>query len=192
MMLLLCSVAAAGAETQHWIATPNETIWHGEYTNCDYGYAVGLPTGVIAHSDLPPSPNHGFLISAADPATIQKVGLENQRLVDVYAEYDALGLGGARAYLKWELQQDRDKKILQIKDIMFQGLRAVRARYRVNTRNSSGLIEQLILFRKSAGIVYVIMLRTTARDHAADSELFTRLQAGFHLLPIPKGQCLNP
>jgi len=69
--------------------TPDETIWRGRYGNCDHGYFVNLPPGVIGHGSRSPSPNHGFVISAKDPSTTTPVTLEEPRLVDVYESSDA-------------------------------------------------------------------------------------------------------
>src|ERR1700733_3552349 len=99
MLLLMWSVGASRPQVQHWVTTPNETVWRGQYRNCDFGYAVDLPADVAAHASLPPNANHGFIISATDPPTTDKVSLENQRIFDIYAEYDALNLGSARGIL---------------------------------------------------------------------------------------------
>jgi hypothetical protein len=67
---------ASGAidQTPHWKETPNETIWIGKYANCDHGYYVLLPSGVIGHSgSLPPAPNHGFQINLPNPGSALKV-----------------------------------------------------------------------------------------------------------------------
>ena len=189
--VVIWSVGIAGAQVKHWAITPNETIWRDRYTNCDKGYAVDLPAGVVAHASLPPNPNHGFLISASDPGTTLEVILENRRIVDVYDEYDSMEVGSARAYLGFVLKQIPIKTILQIREIMFQGLRAVEARYRVKANDSTELKEELIIYRKSGNLIYVLMLRTTAQHYTGDSALFAKIRAGFHLRPIPKGECSN-
>jgi len=188
--VLIWSVGSAGAQVQHWAETPSETIWRDRYTNCDKGYAVDLPAGVVAHASHPPNPNHGFLISARDPGTTAEVNLENQRIIDVYDQYDSMELGSARAYLDWELKQAPKRKVLQVREIMFLGFPAVEARYRVNADGSLRLKEELIIFPGS-DLIYVLMLSTTPQDHGRDSALFAHIRAGFHLLPIPTGECSN-
>jgi hypothetical protein len=97
--IVILFVGSAGAQVRHWTETPKETIWRSPYTNCDMGYAVDLPKGVVAHASLPPSPNHGFLISASVPGTTAEVTLEDQqRILDVYDQYDATELGSARVF----------------------------------------------------------------------------------------------
>jgi len=188
--ILIWFVGSVGAQVHNWTETQNETIWRIRYTNCDKGYAVDLPPGVVAHGSLPPNPNHGFLISADDPHTTAKVGVENQRVVDVYDQFDAMELGSARAYLDWELKSIPNKEALRIREFGFQGLRAVDAGFRVSAGNFSEVREELIAFRK--GLIYVLMLRTTAQSYASDSALFAQIRAGFHLLPLPTGACSNP
>jgi hypothetical protein len=187
LAVVIWFVGWAGAQVQHWSETPKETIWRGRYTNCDMGYAVDLPEGVIAHSDLPPSPNHGFLIQPGDRVTTAEVTFENQpRILDVYDQYDAAQFGSARAYLDWDLQQTPNKKVLQVREIVFQGLRAAEARYRVDAKDAS----ELVIYRK--GLIYVLTLRTTAQHYAGDSALFAQIRVSTYcisrraLAPISK------
>jgi hypothetical protein len=88
-VVVILFVGSAGAQVHHWTETPKETIWRSRFTNCDMGFAVDLPKGVVAHASLPPDPNDGFLISASDPGTTAEVTLEDQpqRILDVYNEY---------------------------------------------------------------------------------------------------------
>jgi hypothetical protein len=190
--ILILFAGSAGAQVQHWTETLKETIWRSRYTNCDMGYAVDLPNGVVGHGGLPPMPNHGVLISASDPGATAEVTLADQRVLDVYDEYDALELGSARAYLNWELRQMPNKKSLRVREIVFRGFPAAEARYRVDETDSS----ELVIYRKGvpgdAGSIYVLSLHTTARNYTDDYRLFTQIRAGFHLLPLPKGACSNP
>jgi hypothetical protein len=190
--VLICLAVSVAAQVKNWTGTPKETIWRNRYTNCDKGYAVDLPKGVVAHAGLPPMPVHGFLISAGNPETTAEVTLEDRRIVGVIDEYDALDRGSARAYLNWQLRQIPNKKSLQVRDIAFRGLRAAEASYRVGAMNSS----ELVVYRKSGdiGLIYVLSLRTTDQNYARDSALYARIRAGFHLLPLPEGKdpCAKP
>jgi hypothetical protein len=172
--------------------TPTETIWRNRYTDCDKGYAVELAKHVVAHGSLPPNPDHGFLISAADPATTAEVTLQNPRIIAVYDQYDAMELGSARAYLNWELTTLADKKILQIRGISFRGLPSVEGHFDVKAHGSMERREELVIYRKSGDLIYDLMLRTTDQYYTRDSAFFARMRAGFHLLPIPRGACINP
>jgi hypothetical protein len=158
-VILSCLAGEIGAQVRHWDETRDETIWRRQYTNCDKGWAVDLPPGVVAHGSLPPNPNHGFLISAANPGTTTEVNLDGQRIIDIYDEYDAMELGSARAYLDWELKNTADKKLLEVRETMLQGLRGVQARYEVKSGDSAQLMETLIFLRR--GVVYHLLLKTT-------------------------------
>ena len=187
--ILICVGGRVGAQDRHWTETATETIWRVRYTNCDKGWAVSLPAGVVAHGSLPPSPNHGFLISSVNPGTTAEVKLDQHRIIDIYDEYDALHLGSARAYLDRELKDTGRKTVMEIGDATLQGLRGVRARYRVNGAASEQVVESLIFMRR--GVVYHLLLKTTDEDHQMDASLFARIRAGFTLLPFPKGECIN-
>jgi hypothetical protein len=189
-VILICLAGKIGAQIPHWHETPDETIWRGRYTNCDKGWAVDLPPGVVAHDSLPPTPNHGFLISTVNPGTTSKVSLDDQRIIDIYDEYDAMELGSARGYLDWELKNTADKKALEVRETVLQGLRGVQARYQVKAGDSAQLMESLIFLRR--GVVYHLLLKTTDQHYKTDSALFARVRAGFRLLPFPKGACVNP
>jgi len=188
--LIGCYAGNAAAQSHHWSETPSETVWRDAYTNCDKGYSVDLPAGVIGHASLPPNPNHGFLISAADPGTTASVNVETQRIVGVYDQYDALELGSARAYLNWEIEAHPNWVVLETRKVRFGGLVAVSARYRVNAAGPPEVGKEIVLYRK--GVIYVILLRSTSQDQAADSALFDKIKAGFRLLPFPRGECSNP
>jgi hypothetical protein len=188
--ILICLGGRIEAQSRHWTETPNETIWRGRYTNCDKGWAVDLPAGVVAHADPPPNPNHGFLISNLDPGTTAEVSPDDPRIIDIYDEYDALLLGSARAYLDRELKHAGYKEVLERRDAVFQGLRGVEARYRVRGSDAPHLLESFIFVRQD--VVYHLLLKTTDQNYRTDTALFARVRAGFRLLPFPKGECVNP
>lgn len=91
--LILAISAAAYPQGKHWAETPDETVWRERYGNCDHGYFVNLPPGVIGHGARSPESNHGILISANNPGTKTEVTLKETRLLDVYDSNDAGELG---------------------------------------------------------------------------------------------------
>ena len=188
--ILICLGGRIEAQGRHWAETPTETIWRGRYTNCDKGWAVDLPPGIVAHGDLPPNPNHGFLISLFNPGTTASVTPDTPRIVDIYDEYDALGLGNAQAYMDRELKDAGNQKPLELHETTLKGLRGVYARYRAGEGESAPILASLIFVR--LGVVYHLLLRTTEQSYGKDSALFLRIRAGFRLLPFPKGECVNP
>ncbi len=196
--LLLPAVLLAASPSRHWEETANETIWRGRYKNCDHGYEVYLPKGVVAHNSLPPAPNHGILISATDPGTTAEVTLENKRVIGVYDSNDAMELGSGHAELDWELNQERKEsntlEIIERHDTRFSGLPAAYARYRTKKGGSASETEELVAYRTSkeiGPIFYVILLRTSPEHYAQDRRLYLQVRGGFRVLPDPKGQCSN-
>ena len=181
--------------SQHWTQTAGETIWRGKYTNCDKGYAVSLPIGVVGHDGLPPSQNHGFVISAAAPDTTSEVTLEAERLVGVYDTYDAMEYGSARAYSQAELEHAEPVQTLERRDTKFRGLPAAYMRYRKGSGKSAFETDELIIFRShprnSSPIFYVIWLRTPSSHYEEDRKLYQLVRDGFNVIPVARGECSN-
>jgi len=158
ILLLLSGFRCFSSFQQHWKQTPDETIWRERYTNCDKGYAVSLPKGVVAHGGLPPSPNHGILVSADAPGTEAEVTLEAERVVGVYDTYDAMEYGSAQAYLRSELKEAGPIEILAKSDTRFRELPAAYVHYRKKTGDVAIETEELILYRgrpKNSGPIFM-------------------------------------
>ena len=196
--VLFVAGAAAAPQVKHWTETSTETIWRGRYKNCDKGYFVSLPTGVVGHSSLPPSPNHGILISARDPSTTGEVTLEERRLVDIYDSYDATDLGSARAYLdRYELRPRGPSEkitVLEQSDTRFRGWPAVYVHFRKADKTSTSEIEELVVYRKPkeiSALFHVVLLQTTPEYYSHDHALYVQIRDGLHFLPVPKGECSN-
>jgi hypothetical protein len=194
-LAFLSAVRLSALLTQHWTQTADELIWRGRYTNCDKGYRVDLPAGVVAHSSIPPLPNHGILVSANAPETVAEVTLGAERLVGVYDTYDAMEYGSAEAYLSRELEHAGPVEVLARRDTKFRGLPAAYVHYRKKTGDVAIEREEIIVFRghpKNSGpIFYVIWLRTLRSHYEEDSKLYQEVRDGFHLIIIPRGECSN-
>jgi len=194
-LFLLSLFQFFASSQQHWTRTAKETIWHEKYTNCDKGYSVSLPKGLLAHGELPPSSNHGFLVSAKAPDTVAEVTLETQRLVGVYDSYDSMGYGSARAYLKAELAHAGPVEILESRDTKFRELPAAYARYRRGSGVGAVETAEVIIFRShpenSGPIFYVIWLRTPSAHYEEDLRLYQLVCDGFRIIPVPCGECSN-
>ena len=194
VLVFLFSVFPVSTWGQHWAQTADETIWRGKYTNCDKGYAIELPQGVIAHGSLPPSPNHGILVSGQAPDTTKEVTLDNQRLIGVYDTYDAADYGSARAYLKQLLEREGSLQILKYSNNKFHGYPAAYVHFRKTKGNASLDTEEMVAYRRSktdSPIFYVIWVRSTSQSFEQDKKLYEQVRSGFRLLPMPKGQCSN-
>ena len=90
--MVLAIAVAAYPQGKHWFETSDETIWRARYGNCYHGYFLNLSPGGIRHGFLPPSLNHGILISAKNPGTTTEVTLDETRLITVNDTNDAMEL----------------------------------------------------------------------------------------------------
>jgi len=127
MLVIVCAVMAAAEGVRHWTETQTETIWRGRYKNCDYGYSVILPDGVVAHGDPSPSPNHGSLVSAKEPGITAQVMWAEARLIYVHSEYGVAESGSAREYLK--RSRDENDEVIETRDLQLKGLPAAFGHY---------------------------------------------------------------
>jgi hypothetical protein len=196
--VVLATVPATYPQGKHWTETLDETIWRERYGNCDHGYFVNLPTGVVGHGSRSPSPNHGILISAKDPSITTQLTLQAPRLVDVYDSTDAGELGSPRAYVEqYDLKPGNPSEkntILERRDTKFRGSAAVYVHFRRATEHSTVEIEELVVYRAPKGIgpsFYVVMLRTTPEFYSRDHALYLQVRNGLNFVRVPPGECSN-
>jgi len=189
---------AAYPQGKHWTETPDETIWRGRYGNCDHGYFVNLPSGVIGHSTHAPSPNHGILISVNDPGKTTLVTPEEPRLIGAYDSLDAGELGSPRAYVeRYDLKPENASEritILECRDTKFKGSTAIYVHLRKVTEHSTSEIEELVVYRAPKGIgptFYVVMLSTTPEFYSRDHALYVQIKDGLNFVRVPPGECSN-
>ena len=191
-MIAFLAVSLPGAAARHWTETEHETLWSGRYSNCDKGYAVDLPPNVVGHGTHSPAPNHGIVISAAKPQSTSIVSLDDERLIDVYDEYDARELGSPRTWLEEELERSKPTNRPDVREIRFRGLPAVHVRYQSERQSSRETTDEVIVFRKDpTPIFYVLMLRTPIQHYREDRSLYEHVRDGFQIRAVPKGECSN-
>ncbi|MFZ0979380.1 MAG: hypothetical protein WAN23_08245 [Candidatus Acidiferrales bacterium] len=195
---VLLGTAVSGSQTKHWTETSDETIWHGRYKNCDHGYLVNLPPGVVGHNSLPPSPNHGILISAENPGITSDVSPEEPRLIDVYDTNDAGELGSPGAYIEqYELKPTETSErvtVLEQRATKFRGAPAMFIRLRKTNNVSTSEIEELVVYRrpKEIGPLFsIVLLRTTPEHYGEDHALYVQIRNGLEFIPVPEGECSN-
>jgi len=183
---------------KHWTETADETIWRERYSNCDHGYFVILPLGVIGHGSHSPSPNHGILISAKQPSITTEVTLEEPRIMGVYDSNDAEELGGPKAYIEqYDLKPENTSEritILERRDTKFKGSTANYVHFRKVTEHMTSEIEELVVYRAPKGIgptFYVVMLRTTPEFYSRDHALYAQIRDGLNFVRVPPGECTN-
>lgn len=195
---LLVAIAIAGAQTRHWTETSNELLWRGRYNNCDHGYFVNLPRGVVGHGSLPPAPNHGILVSAGSPNATIVVTLKQGRVLDVYDSSDATELASPQAYLeRYELKPaDASDRItiLERRDAKFRGFPAAYVHFRTSRASLVAEVEELVVYRapKEIGPLFnVVLLRSTPEFYRRDHVFFVQIRNGLRFAPVPAGTCSN-
>jgi hypothetical protein len=196
--LIFAIAFAANPQGKHWTETSEETVWRERYGNCDHGYFVNLPPGVIGHGSHSPNPNHGILISTKDPGITTQVTLEEPRLVDVYDSTDAQELGSPGAYVEqYDLKREKSSEkitILERRDTKFSGSPAVYVHFRKATEHSTSEVEELVVCRAPKGIgpsFYVVMLRSTPEFFSRDHALYLQIRDGLNFVRVPPGECSN-
>jgi len=189
---------AADSQGKHWTETSDETIWQGRFGNCDHGYFVNLPPGVIGHGTHSPSPNHGILISAKNPSITTEVTLGEPRLVDVYDSSDAGELGSAQAYVEeYALKPENASEsitILEHRETKFRGTPAVYVHFRKTKEHSTSEVDELVVYRAPEGIgptFYVVLLRTTPQYYVQDHALYLQVRGGLRFARVPSAECSN-
>ena len=90
--------AAAFAQTTPTPTRPGEdageTTWTVRYANCESGFYVLLPAGVVGHAAKATGPNQGFSVNPAAPASTAAFSAsESQRFIEVVSYYDLEGHG---------------------------------------------------------------------------------------------------
>jgi hypothetical protein len=196
--LIFAIAVAASPQGKHWTETPDETIWRERYGNCDHGYFVNLPPGIIGHGSHSPSPNHGILISAKNPGITTDVTVEEQRLVEVYDSPDAAELRSPRAYVdEYDLKPKNASEritILERRETTFRGSTAVYVHFRKTTEHSTSEVEELVVYRAPKRIgpsFYAVMLRTTPEFYRRDHALYLQIREGLRFVRVPPGECSN-
>jgi hypothetical protein len=196
--LIFAISLTANPQGKHWTETSDETIWRERYGNCDHGYFVNLPSGVIGHSTHAPSPNHGILISVNDPGKTTQVTFEEPRLIGVYDSNDAGELGSPRAYIQHNVLKPANAseafKILERRDTKFRGSAAEYIHFRKTTERSTSEVEELVVYRTSKEIgasFYVVMLQTAPEFYSRDHSLFLQIREGVRFVSVPLGECSN-
>jgi hypothetical protein len=193
VLLLAAAASAVGqhsshkiAKKQHWEETDSETLWRGRYANCDYGFYVLLPDGIVGHGTHSPSPNHGFLVALPEVGTAEPVSNERQRFIWLNAEYDASDSGTRKGsidqYVGMVGLDMPGRKVISQRIARLGTLYATRIT--VEYRSSGAIVveEKVVALRHN--IIYEIGLRTTKQDYAADRAQLDRLVAGFRVWKI--------
>jgi len=168
--------------------TETETLYRNRYSNCDNGYVVDLPAGVVAHRDKAAF-NRGFQIDLSAPQSAKPFSASEQRLIAVSNRYNTQELPAFGAIVENEIelaQEDSpDWNVLERLPIKLDGLQATHLRARFKGKKMVN--EDIIAFRPGVSghgdLVYKIQLITLQASYAEDRRMFDAIVGGFHVLP---------
>jgi hypothetical protein len=184
----------------HWKETATETLWNGEYRNCDYGYYVLLPNRVVGHSPKAPNPNHGFTLDLAEPDSTLPFPDHVSRYITLWSQYNAAGLATLAAMADNELRLDAESKhdyhILSRSNVKMATLPGIMVKASYNAGETTVSEIKIIAYRPPGtnnlgDMVYVISLVTNEANRTEDTITFNKILAGFRLTALPLGSCTN-
>jgi len=196
----LCSQARQATAGHHWEETATETIWRGEYRNCDYGYLVLLPDHIIGHSTKAPNPNDGFSVDPEKANSTLPTSGKASRNISVWNHYNAAELPTLKAIADNELRLDAESKhdyhILSRSSVKVATLPGIMVKASYNAGETTVSEIKIIAYRPPGrndlgDMVYVLSLVTNEASRAEDTITFNKILAGFRLTALPLGSCTN-
>ena len=171
--LALC--AAAFAQTTPTPTRPGEdageTPWSVRYANCENGFYVLLPAGVVGHATKATGPNQGFAVNpAAAASTAAFNASDSQPFIEVVSYYDLEDHGESTSatidyYLSLgALSGEKNLVTLGRQSYKLAGLSAKREEVRWVENSVAIRRDRIIAFRSGAGILYQITLQSPEKD----------------------------
>lgn len=202
LFILVAACATAFAQSApapaHSVESADETIRSARYTNCESGFYVLLPTGVIAHAEKASGPNQGFGINPATPAATTAFDAgDSQRFIEVVSYYDLEDHGESTSetidyYLSLgALSGEKNFVTLSKQSYRLAGLNAKREEVRWVENSVAIRRDRIIAFRRGSGILYQLTLQSPEKTFSGDEVLFNRVVAGFHVSKLPNDGCSN-
>lgn len=201
-LLMIATCASAFAQTAsplaHAHGTADETQWTGRYTNCENGFYVLLPAGVIGHEARASGPNQGFAVDAATPSSTATFSANDSlRFIEVVSYYDLEDHGESSSdtinyYLSLgALSSEKDFVTLGRESVSMLGMRAKREQVRWIENGVTVRRDRTIAYRAASGILYQLTLQSPEKTLSGDQVVFNRIMAGFHVSKLPNDGCSN-
>jgi len=200
VLISVVACATAFAQTSSPPAQANETAvettWTVRYTNCESGFYVVLPAGVIAHVEKAAGPNQGFAMNPTAPASTTAFNpSDSQRFIEVLSYYDLEDHGESTSatidyYLSLgALSGEKNFVTLGKQTYKLAGLSGKREEVRWLENSGAVRRDRIIAFRSGVGILYQLTLQSPEKTFNGDEVLFNRIVAGFHLSKLPNDGC---
>ena len=196
--LALCIVACTAVvlNTQRsWRETETETVYVRKYSNCDYGYLVLLPNGIVGHGSKAPGSNHGITVNLENPASDDPIPDSMVRYIQVYNAYN---VGEKNSLREIVLEQRKAQRKLH-KDVSMSeptsrsldDLPALEFQSSFHENNLEIVERDVVAYRPKGNILYHLQLVTTPENRLQDGSVFDGIAAGFRLTKLPVGECSN-
>jgi len=194
-LYIVSSLVVAVHAQRTWRETENETVYVGKYSNCDYGYYVTLPDGIIGHRGKAPSSNHGITVNLSNPASDSPFPEPVVRYVQVYNAYNVGEESSLReivlAQRKAQRELHKDVSMSEPTRRSLDSLPALEFRSSFHEKGVSITERDIIAYRTKGYILYHLQLVTTPENAAQDGTVFDGIMAGFRLTKLPIGECSN-
>ncbi len=200
LFILLAACATAWGQSAspatHAHESADETAWTGRYSDCEDGFYVLLPAGVIGHATRTSGPNQGFAVNVAAPASSATFNSgDSLRFVEVVSYYDLEDHGESSSdtidyYLSLgALSAEKDFVTLGRESSKLLGMSAKREQVRWMENGVTVRRDRIIAYRAASGILYQLTLQSPEKTFAGDEVLFNRIVARFHLSKLPNDGC---
>jgi hypothetical protein len=200
VFLMIATSASAFAQTAsplaHAHGTAGETQWTARYTNCEDGFYVLLPAGVIGHEARASGPNQGFAVNPAAPGSTATFSIgDSQRFIEVLSYYDLEDHGESPSdtidYYQslGALSGEKNFVTLGKQSYRLAGLNAKREEVRWVENSVAIRRDRIIAFRPAGGVLYQLTLQSPEKTFSGDDALFNRIVAGFRVSKLPNDGC---
>lgn len=182
-------------QQRSWRETGTETVYIGKYANCDYGYLVLLPKGIVGHGSKAPGSNHGITVNLENPASDGPVPESMVRYIEVYNAYNLGKANSLREIVGEERQAQRklhkDVSMSEPASRLLGELPALEFHSSFRESTSRIIERDIVAYRREGNILYHLQLVTTPESDSQDGRAFDRVAAGFRLMRLPTGKCSN-
>jgi hypothetical protein len=152
--------------------------YRGHYTNVDYGFAVTIPSGTVAHGAAESAPNHGFVIAVQDGSTIS-----------VDATYDTIAGETGESFDEQMTHKNGPPKA------SLGGLKAWESKQQSSSKDGDEYKRGIVARRVSKdgdAIIYSISETAKGEHHGTADHIFDRLVGSFRVVPITVNSVSRP
>ncbi len=198
LSILVCAMAFAqtAPTPTHSSETADQTTWTGRYANCESGFYLLLPAGVVGHEAKVTGPNQGFAVNPAALASTAAFSASNsQRFIEVVSYYDLEDHGESTSatidyYLSLGVLSGEENFVtLGKQSYRLAGLSAKWEEVRWVENSAAIRRDRIIAFRSGAGVLYQLTLQSPEKTFSGDEVLFNQIVAGFHVSKLPNDGC---